>query len=173
MQIVYKGRTDQVLPKGPIKKLLEEGGHHLTTNPHNHWSSEKTMERFVVRILEPYYHRVKLEKDLPSSVKLIWLIDCWPVHTSNEFMDYMKNCHGTWLKFLFVPAKCTSTCQPCDVALNRPFKAAFRFAFQKWAIEESEAKFQNKDKSAIDFGAIAMKTKSAEYLPTSIFFLLP
>lgn len=38
-----------------------------------------------------------------------------------------------WIKLLYVPANCTSVLQPCDIALNKPFKGALRDAFSSKA----------------------------------------
>jgi hypothetical protein len=161
MQIVYKGSTSRAMPKEEIRNVLQMKGHHITGNPKNHWSSEKTMEQFVERILLPYYEKVKKEMMLEESTKVIWLIDCWSVHLSEKFRSWMKTKHKEWLVFLYIPANCTSIFQPCNVSLNRPFKAAFRSEFQKWAIALSEQKFKEKDNTPFKMGAPMMKNESA------------
>jgi hypothetical protein len=164
MQIVYKGSTEKSLPQENVTSFLRNEGHDLITNPKNHWSSEETMKEFVTNILEPYYLKIKKDMSLSLGSKLIWVIDCWSVHCSKSFRDWLTKENGDWLVYLFVPACCTSVCQPCDVSLNRPFKAAFRLAFQKWAVEVAEEKFRKKDQSPIKMGAAKMKMKSAECL---------
>jgi hypothetical protein len=84
------------------------------------------------------------------------------VHRKTTFRDWIKENHSKWLTTVYVPAKCTSTCQPCDVILNRPFKAAFRFSFQMWVIEETERRHVENIKDPITFKAEVVKDLAAK-----------
>jgi hypothetical protein len=96
----------------------------------------------VVKILQPY-RRQQIEKlGLAQDSKLIWLIDCWSVHTSKEFSAWMKT-HSEIL-MLFVPANCTTIFQPADVILQRPFKHGFRQQFDLWTMEEMDKQLQTR-----------------------------
>ena len=65
---------------------------------------------------------------------MIWLIDCWSVHISDEFRECMNN-HQFKIHILYIPSNCTSIHQPADVILQRPFKHAFRQTFNKYTID--------------------------------------
>jgi hypothetical protein len=162
MQLIYKGKTENSCPNGSIKERMFNLGHRFSLNPKNHWSSEATMKEFVWKILRPYYLQVIKRKGLPEGTKLVWLIDCWSVHRKTEFKDWLKETHGTWLVFLYVPANCTSECQPCDVILNRPFKAAFRTFFQKWMIDVTEENFSKGIEAPVSLKAKDIKNNSAK-----------
>lgn len=58
---------------------------------------------------------------LPLDSKMILYIDCWTVHRSSEFRDWIKEAHPEFI-VLYVPAGCTGIFQPCDVGLQRLFK---------------------------------------------------
>jgi hypothetical protein len=75
MQLVFKGVLLRSLPGEGIRHEMEREGHIFSLNQKNHWSSEKTMKEFVVRVLQPYHKRVCLKKNIPVTVKLVWLID--------------------------------------------------------------------------------------------------
>jgi hypothetical protein len=105
------------------------------TNSENHWSNQTTMNRFVEKVLDPW--RVEKCKELGldcSKQKMVWLIDCWKVHTSEEFRNWLKENHPL-VHYLYVVANCTSKLQPTDVVLQRPFKHGFRKQFEKWQSE--------------------------------------
>jgi hypothetical protein len=52
---------------------------------------------------------------------MIWLVDCWKVHKSAEFLKNMAE-RFPLVKVLFVPANCTGKLQPADVVLQRPHR---------------------------------------------------
>ena len=66
---------------------------------------------------------------------VILLIDCWSVHTSKAFREWIKGAYPTY-HLLFVPANCTSKAQPADAGLQRPFKNAITNAFNAWMTDE-------------------------------------
>ena len=161
MQLIYRGKTMRCFPSANVVLALQSWGHRFSKNPKNHWSSEETMKEFVVAVLKPYYDKIIKQYSLCSGAKLLWLIDAWSVHKKQEFRDWMKSKHGDWLAFIYVPANCTATCQPCDVILNRPFKAAFRQCFQKWLIQISEQKYQCNDETPIALTTSIVRDNSA------------
>src|ERR1700737_3616925 len=87
-----------------------------------------TCQEFVETILQPYRKQVIDRLNMHKDSNLIWLLDCWSVHKSKEFVAWIKEKHPNIL-LIFVPANCTSIYQPPDVILQRPFKHGFRKAF--------------------------------------------
>jgi hypothetical protein len=65
---------------------------------------------------------------------MVWLIDCWKVHMSEEFQNWLKENHP-FVHYLYVAANCTSKLQSTDVVLQRPFKHGFCKQFEKWQSE--------------------------------------
>ena len=59
------------------------------TFSHNHWSTLDTCKEFVKKILLPYKDLQVELLNLPAMHDMIWLIDCWSVHISKEFLEWM------------------------------------------------------------------------------------
>ena len=119
-QVIFGGKSIRSLP--PLnqgRKLCEDAGWHIT-NTENHWSNLETCKEFVEKILEPYRIKQVELLGLDKNTPLIWLIDCWSVHTSEAFTTWIKQTH-LQVKTIYVPANCTSIYQPADVILQRPF----------------------------------------------------
>jgi DDE superfamily endonuclease len=141
LQLIFGGKTKQVVPSGEAAELMQRTGHHLT-NTANHWSTLETCKDFVLKILKPWWLMQKLSLRLLEHVKMVWLIDCWSVHISKAFREWLKNEHSNWLCVVFVPANCTSKLQPADVILQRPMKAAFRSNFNMWLCRRLQEQFE-------------------------------
>ena len=60
---------------------------------------------------------------------MVWLIDCWSVHTSSTFRLWMKTIYP-YILLLYVPT------QPADVDLLRPFKCVFAKKIKLWSAHE-------------------------------------
>jgi hypothetical protein len=88
----------------------------------------------VEKILQPYRLKKLLELNLDEDSKLIWLLDCWNIHMSREFIDWIKEVHPTIL-LIFIPTNCTSVYQPADVILQRLFKHGFHQQFDNYSTE--------------------------------------
>ena len=81
--------------------------------------------------------------NIAEDSKLIWLIDCWSVHKSKEFISWVKVNHPEIL-FIFIPANCTSVFQPADVILQRLFKHAFRQEFDNYTSDDIDKQLEEK-----------------------------
>ena len=65
------------------------------------------MMQWVEHIFEPYHHRViKVDPDLDDNQISIVYLDCYPVHTGEEFRSYVFN-EFPHVILCFVPAGCT------------------------------------------------------------------
>jgi hypothetical protein len=85
LQFIFQGKTTTVVPNHVEAREAVRKGWDLT-NSENHWSNQTTMKRFVEKVLDLW--RVEKCKELGldfSKQKMVWLIDCWKVHTSEEF----------------------------------------------------------------------------------------
>ncbi|KAK1220285.1 hypothetical protein PQX77_016950, partial [Marasmius sp. AFHP31] len=84
----------------------------------SHYSTCKTMREWMTNILKPYIEGYTKQHDLPSDQKAILYIDCYPVHTGEEFRSYVFQDFPN-IFLVFVPANCTGIGQPADVGLQR------------------------------------------------------
>ncbi len=107
LQLVFQGKMEAVVPKDEDAKRVVAAGWHLTMSE-NHWSNFVTMKSFVEKVLDLW--RVKKCEELglaPDSQKMVRLIDCWKVHISTGFREWMLDLFPL-IKMMFVPTNCTS-----------------------------------------------------------------
>ena len=143
-QLVFTGTTDRSLPpRNEGRQMCEDVGWHLTYS-NNHWSNLTTCKQFVEQILQPYRRKQVQEMGLDEETKLIWLLDCWSVHISKDFISWLKISHPQIL-LIFIPANCTSVFQPADVILQRPFKHGFRQQFDNYTSENIGKQIDEKE----------------------------
>ena len=90
-----------------------------------------TMKEWVDKIVAPYRQKKIDELKLQATQKMVLLLDLWSVHRSKEFRKWMKENHPHII-LLYVPGGCTGKFQPCDVIVQRPFKASVTSDFQNW-----------------------------------------
>ena len=124
-QVVFHGLTSRVLP--PLnngKRECVDCGWDLTFS-HNHWSTMKTCKNFVKTILSSYLRLQITLLGLSKTQDMIWLIDCWSVHISKKFTEWIKD-NYPHVHILYIPINYTSIYQPANVILQRPFKLVFR-----------------------------------------------
>jgi hypothetical protein len=137
-QIVYEGETARSLPK-PSAKHMDDcwrvGIQFNSSKSDTYWSTQHMMHLLVDKIIAPYFAAQKAKLGLPDQQKMIWQIDVWSVHWSEEFRAWMKKHHPT-IKLNYVPAGCTPLFQPCDVGIQRIFKHSLRQSFHEDVVEE-------------------------------------
>ena len=93
------------------------------------------MQNFVNKILAPYFSLFKQKLGLPLSHCVLWLINCWSVHHSEEFLLWMATFHLTII-IIFVPTGCTGLFQACDVGLQRLLKHSLKVSAHEDVIAE-------------------------------------
>jgi hypothetical protein len=129
LQLIFQGKTERSLPTATAASAAARVD---ITHSANHWSSQETMQRWVEKVLLPHSERMIELHALNSNAHMLLLIDCWSVHKSAEFRDWLKKQHPR-IHLVYVPANCTSRLQLCDVALQRPFKSCIKQSFNDWA----------------------------------------
>ena len=137
-QTIHKGSTPQSLPSKGCRSMSDAraAGFLLESSMSStYWSTQATMRNFVDTILAPHFEGVKVELGLPHAQCLLWLIDCWSVHRSEEFLTWMVIKHETII-ILFVPAGCTGLFQPCDVGFQRIFKHSLKVSAHTDVVQE-------------------------------------
>ncbi|THV00922.1 hypothetical protein K435DRAFT_818166 [Dendrothele bispora CBS 962.96] len=129
-QAIFQGSTLASCPTkaSPFWEEAERLGFQLEpSKTKTYWSTLETMKRLVNNIIVPYFEQKKCELgiDKPEEQHSIWKIDCWSVHKSREFLNWMKETHPTVI-VIFVPGNCTSLFQPLDVGIQRVLKQSFK-----------------------------------------------
>ena len=102
-------------------------------------------------------------KALPADQKMIWLIDCWSVHISKEFREWMK-IHHPEIHVLYISANCRSVFQPADVVIQRPFKHAFRQEFNQFTMDTITKQLNGGTDVHIDFKMSKLKPHICHWL---------
>ena len=107
-----------------------------------YWSTQETMRHFVDAHLAPHFEAVKVALGLPHEQRSLWLIDCWSVHRSDEFLTWMVEYHITII-VIFVPAGLTGLFQPCDVGFQRLFKHSLKMSAHNDTVQEVLIQLKN------------------------------
>jgi hypothetical protein len=137
-QTIYKGSTSQSLPSKNSRSMSEARDMEFlfeSSMTSTYWSTQASMRNFVNVILAPYFERVKVKLRLPPVQCSLWLIDCWSVHQSKEFLTWMATMHNTII-ILFIPAGCTGLFQPADVGFQRIFKHSLKISAHSDVVQE-------------------------------------
>ncbi|KAF5384182.1 hypothetical protein D9615_003148 [Tricholomella constricta] len=143
-QAIYKGSTNGSLPScnsRSMKAALDAGFLFEPSKTSTYWSTQETMKSFVNNILVPYYDRVIKRDNLRPDQRRLWQIDCWSVHRSDEFLDWMAAKHPLIIMH-FVPARMTGLFQPSDVGFQRAFKHSLKRSAHEDVVEETLAKLK-------------------------------
>ncbi|KJA19676.1 hypothetical protein HYPSUDRAFT_104632, partial [Hypholoma sublateritium FD-334 SS-4] len=109
MQAIFMGTTPRSCPSPNAARYAEAvvlGFQMLPSKSSTYWSTQETMCILVNTIIAPYFERMKADLGLPSTQYAIWKIDCWSVHKSLEFLDWMRLHHPTII-IIFIPGGCT------------------------------------------------------------------
>lgn len=142
MQAIYGGKTAVSCPNGKADRYAEAkklGCQFLPSKTDTYWSTHETMHSLVNDVIAPYFEGKKKKLGLPSSQRSIWKIDCWSVHKSESFRNWMKKHHPTII-IIFVPGGCTGLWQPLDVGLQRIMKQSMKCSAHRDIVTEATAK---------------------------------
>jgi hypothetical protein len=89
---------------------------------------------------------------------MVWLLDCWSIHKSNEFLDWMKKNHSNTL-VIFVLGNCTNVLQPTYGILQCPLKHVFKMVFNGWTINIINSQIDTSANPHVDFKMSNLKPK--------------
>lgn len=129
LQLIFQGKTARCLPASTAASVAARAD---ITCSENHWSTQETMQRWILQVLLPHSERMISMHHLDANAHILLLLDCWAVHKSAEFRGWLQKEHPR-IHLVFVPANCTSKLQLADVALQRPFKSSITQSFNHWA----------------------------------------
>ena len=152
-QIMYAGMTAASLPtindpKSEFKAANDEAKRlrfrfEPTRVTGNHWSNIGTMKSYVSNVLSVYFNEQRALLKQKDQVCL-WTIDCWSVHRSQEFRDWMRD-NYPWILVRYVPGGCTGVFQPCDVGIQRILKHAMKKTALSHIVKETVAHLNNNE----------------------------
>jgi DDE superfamily endonuclease len=138
-QIIFAGKTDRCHVNGgktPAPPGL------VYSHSESHWQTPGTMKECVIKkVLVPWRKTVILklrEEGIPvdDDAKAMAIVDLHHSHFEKSVLEAFEAAHFV---LLFIPAGETDEYQICDSRANKPYKGAFRQAFDNW--------------SAVDFAA--------------------
>jgi hypothetical protein len=138
IQAIHKGQNPKSLPSPTARSRYESekaGFLFELSKTSTYWSTIATMQNFVNVTLAPYFGSIREELGLDQDQMALWLIDCWSVHRSKEFLEWMASKHPTII-VLFIPAGMTGLFQPCDVGLQRIFKHSLKKSAHEDVVRE-------------------------------------
>ncbi|EKM78198.1 hypothetical protein AGABI1DRAFT_129327 [Agaricus bisporus var. burnettii JB137-S8] len=144
MQAIYMGKTSISCPSpwaAGYDHAQELGFQMLPSMTTTYWSTQETMRTLVDTIIAPYFERKKQELGLPQTQHSIWKIDCWSVHRSRSFREWMKENHPNII-LVFVPGGCTSVWQPLDVGIQRVLKLSMRRSAHRDIVHEVSSQIE-------------------------------
>lgn len=138
-QAVYQGKDrKRSLPKmdSPgYARAIELGFRFEVSGNGTYWSTHQTMQDYVTFILAPYFEKHRKRLSLPDQ-RCVWQIDCWSVHRSAEFRDWMRS-NYPWILLQYVPGGCTGLFQACDVGMQRILKLGIKRACHADIVNET------------------------------------
>ncbi|KAF8599168.1 hypothetical protein BDV93DRAFT_449716 [Ceratobasidium sp. AG-I] len=138
-QAIYSGKTSRSLPESTALGFAAAStlGFSLDySGTSTYWSTQATMRRFISDILAPYFLAQRQLHNLPATQRCILQVDCWSVHRSAEFRDWMA-ANYSWIILQYVPGGCTGLFQACDVGIQRILKLAIRQAAHTDVVSET------------------------------------
>ena len=173
-QVMYAGNTPASRPriddpKSPYKAANDTAKRlrfrfESTMSP-KHWSNMETMKNYVKYVLAVYFNKKRTQLGRPNQ-RCLWIIDCWSVHRSQEFRNWME-ANYQWILIRYVPGGCTGVFQPCDVGIQRILKHAMRKTALSHVVNETIAHLE-KDKDpgtiVLEKGICELRNRSVEWL---------
>lgn len=112
-----------------------------TTTSHTHilrttqWSQVETVEAVVDDLYRTHVSPLMRSKGLdPKTTHWLILWDVYAIHKNKAMRERLEKKYPT-LKFLFVPANCTSVLQPLDISFNSHFKKVIKTHAAAWMSE--------------------------------------
>ncbi|KAF8604335.1 hypothetical protein BDV93DRAFT_440797, partial [Ceratobasidium sp. AG-I] len=170
-QAIFKGTSIRTLPSPASRRATEEKGFVYTSRGEKHWSTLDCMKEYILKIVLPYVAAERQRLKLPSSQRIILLLDCWSVHRSKEFLDWMRQNHS-FIRIVFVPGGCTCTgkAQPCDINYQRPLKHIVKSECLKYLVAQTDLQLQRgipAEKIRVDFTLSTLRNACTAWLLTA------
>lgn len=159
LQLIFGGSTDKCEPM-KSHRIIKAQFH--VTHSDNHWSTIDTMKEYMERIIQPYISHIINLYNLDRESRAIVLLDCWSVHKSKQFRDYVRRTHPNIL-LVYIPPNCTGQLQVADVALNYSFKHLIKIQYEEWVADEVMKQLQANESVKLATGAKIIKPLILEW----------
>ena len=131
LQLIFAGKTKAVLPALTDAEL----GGTLLSYSSSHWSTDITIVQWLKGVVQPYLARTKESLGLPADAPCLLVWDVFWAHRDVGVRKYITD-HMPGLRLLYVPARCTSFLQVCDVSINKPLKSRVENKVRAWRLAE-------------------------------------
>jgi len=151
-QLIYQGKSPKCLPE------VRFPGDWDITYTVNHWSNEETTIQYIQKIILPFIHKQKAEKNLPAEQRALCIFDNFKAQLTNNVLQLLTD---SSIDVVFVPANCTDQLQPLDLSVNKPAKDFLKRKFEEWY---SEQVFIGGATAPIKFPLSMMKPVSAQWI---------
>ena len=159
LQLIYEGKTSAC----QVEATDETISHSVhITHSKSHWSTLETMKQYFEIVLQSFIREKIKEHDLPFDSKSIVILDCWNIHKSKEFIEYVRKTH-TNILLVFVPANCTSKFHVAADALNYSFKHLVKIQFEDWACQRIGDQLERGDPIDFSVGMGIVKPLSRDW----------
>lgn len=150
IQMIFTGKTERVHPQSRYDLIMYS---HSST----HWSTIETMKELIDFIALYRSRFLQQNVYLPMNQQMVLNLDCWKVHISEEFRDWIKASHP-YISLIYVPGGCTGVAQVCDLVVNKKLKDMIKQQFQIY-ITEKLVVLTDKIKEGISIEKLSLKTK--------------
>ncbi|KAG8725022.1 hypothetical protein FRC09_009922 [Ceratobasidium sp. 395] len=139
LQAIYAGKTTRSVPDSSspgFERAHDLGFDFVPSLKGTYWSTLATMQSYVTDHLAPYFLEQIRIHNLPPEQRCAFQIDCWSLHRSALFREWMKQ-NYPWISLQYVPGGCTGLVQACDVGIQRILKLAIRDACHQDIVDET------------------------------------
>ena len=160
--MIYQGKTPEC-----HAKVTFPGKRHIT-HSENHWSNEKTMLKYLKKVILPYVYSTRIELDLPEDQPALALFYVFAAHHCQSVLEKLKPNN---IQQVFIPAGCTGELQPLDVGINDQFRGLLKQEFSRWyanEVQESMRQGVPISNIKVDRRASLMKPLHANWLMSVI-----
>ncbi len=94
---------------------------------------------------------------------MVWLLNCWSVHKSQDFFNWIKQKHPNIL-VVFIPTNYINVLSLIDIILHCPLKYVFKMEFNKWTVGTTKEQIENGKNPNVDFKMNNLKPCMWEWL---------
>ncbi len=131
VQAIFAGKTNASLPHAKVRED-PKFSHFLFSHTPNHWASLQTSLELTGRIWQWVVEEYKKDTEVKGEfittqeaqqrAQCVWMLDCWPVNTSQTFREGVQKLGGGRIEIMYVPAEGTGRYQVNDTHMHKPMK---------------------------------------------------
>ena len=143
--LIFKGSQNGRIAQKELLKFPEMGFYATQKKA---WMDESMMLLWIEKCLLPW------KNTLPDDTTPLLILDSFCIHMMGPIVEKIQ---GLGIEVQHIPGGCTYLCQPIDVGINRPIKAALADMWEDWL--ETEV-LENEE----DEGVINIETPSRELI---------